>query len=365
MSIAIPSEPSKLRHRLLRHSMKTKFLHLASLALLLICGTAVAEDDQVYLKRGAAVAGTVEKATPTQVTVETRGEIQEVNVNEIRVITFGDEPTKLRQGRARAVGGKYDVAFTDLQSVNANELERPLVRSDLQFYLAFCEGKIALSSGGDKAAATKSMLDFVRGASSSFHFFDAAQLLGDLAVSQGDYSAAVRYYSTIASRAPWPEYKMRATLSEARALVAQGAFDDAQAKFESVTSQSSDAPETKQQKLLAEIGRGRCLAETDSPENAIQVIETVIAENDATDSELFGRAYNALGDCLQQAGKPKDALMAYLHVDVLFYADPEIHAESLYHLGKLWETAKKPDRAATARNLLQQRYGGSVWAKKQ
>ena len=365
MSTVNPTRFSILRHRPLNRFMKMTFSKLCCLAVLLVCGTAIAEDDQVYLKRGAAVAGTVEKATPTQVTVETRGKSQGVNVNEIRLITFGDEPTELRQGRARAVGGKYDLALTDLQSVNADELERPLIKGDLQFYLAFCQAKIALSTGGDKAAATKSMLDFVRGASNSFHFFDAAYVLGDLAVAQGDYGGAVRYYSAIASKAPWPEYKMRASLSEARALVAQGAFDDAQAKFESVASQSSDAPETKQQKLLAEIGRGRCLAETDSPENGIQVIETVIAENDATDAELFGRAYNALGDCLQRAGKPKDALMAYLHVDVLFYADPEIHAESLYHLSKLWETAKKPDRAATARNLLQQRYGGRVWAKKQ
>ena len=82
-----------------------------------------------------------------------------------------------------------------------------------------------------------------------------------------------------------------------------------------------------------------------------------------TDAELFGRAYNAHGDCLQKAGKPKEALMSYLHVDVLFYSDPDIHAESLYHLSRLWEETKKPDRAATTQNLLQQRYSGSVWAR--
>jgi tetratricopeptide (TPR) repeat protein len=286
-------------------------------------------------------------------------------VNEIRLITFGDEPTELRQGRARAEGGKFEAALADLQAVNAADIERPIVLSDLQFYLALCEGKISLTSGGDKAEATKSMLAFVRGASNSFHFFAAAQLLGDLAVGQGDYAGAVRYYSTIASKAPWPEYQMLGSLSEARALVAQGSFDDALEKFDAVLAQKSDTPEAKRQKLMAQVGRGRCLAETASPEEAIQLLETVIAENDASDSEVFGRAYNALGDCLQSAGKPKEALMAYLHVDVLFYAEPEIHAESLYHLSKLWEAVKKPNRAASAKNLLEQRYGGSVWAKMQ
>ena len=54
-----------------------------------------------------------------------------------------------------------------------------------------------------------------------------------------------------------------------------------------------------------------------------------------------------------------------MHVDVLFYSDPEIHAESLYHLSNLWASIKKPDRAAASRNLLQQRYSGSIWAKRE
>jgi hypothetical protein len=56
--------------------------------------------------------------------------------------------------------------------------------------------------------------------------------------------------------------------------------------------------------------------------------------------------------------------MAYLHVDVLFYADPEIHAESLYHLTRLWADIKNNDRSVAARKLLDERYSGSIWASK-
>ena len=334
------------------------------LSAVLACANVLAEDDQIYMKRGSGINGTIIGTTNTQVGIEVNGKNQAVNVNEIRLVAFGDEPQELRQGRARAESGKYDSALSDLSRVNAAGIERDVVKRDLQFYLALCEGKIALSIGGDKSKASSAMLNFVKAAPKSHHFFAAARMLGDLAVGQGDYDNAVKFYGTIASKAPWTEYKMSASLAEARALVAQSKFAEAQKKFNGVAKQPSDTPESKRQVLMAQVGHARCLAETASAEEGLSVIEKIIAENEPLDAELFGRVYNAQGDCLQKAGKPKDALIAYLHVDVLFYSEPEIHAESLFHLSKLWEVAKKPDRAAAAKTLLERRYSGSTWAKK-
>jgi tetratricopeptide (TPR) repeat protein len=326
---------------------------------------AIAEDDQVYLQKGSGIRGKVIGSTNTQIGIEVKGKNQTLSANEVRLITFGDEPQELRQGRARAIAGKYDTALAELKRVNPAAVEREVVKRDLQFYLALCEGRLALSTGGDKAKATSSMMAFVKAAPKSNHFFDAARLLGDLAVGQGDYANAVKFYGAIASKAPWPDYKMSASLAEAQALVAKGDFPAAEKKFGLVAGAKTDTAESKRQVLLAKIGKARCMAETGSADEAIKMIETVIAENEPVDSELFGRAYNAHGDCLQKAGKAKEALMSYLHVDVLFYSQPEIHAEALYHLSKLWATAKKPDRAAAAKTLLQSRYSGSMWSQKE
>jgi hypothetical protein len=72
-----------------------------------------------------------------------------------------------------------------------------------------------------------------------------------------------------------------------------------------------------------------------------------------------------MGQCYLKSNKPKDALLAYLHTDILFYGDPESHAEALYYLDKLWQQVDRPERALQARKLLQQRYRGSVWANKE
>jgi tetratricopeptide (TPR) repeat protein len=338
-------------------------MNVACLVVSLITTFAFAEDDQVYLRRGAGIGGIVKDTTTTQLTVESEGKTQTIDVNQIRLVNFGDEPSELRQGRARAAAGKYEDALNSLTRIAANSIEREIVKRDLQFYLALCEGKIALSKGGDKGKAKEAMMAFVRAVPKSHHFFEAAQVLGDLSVGQGDFAEAVKFYSAISAKAPWPEYKLSATMAEARALIAQDNFAAAQAKFELVGQDTSDAPDAKRQRLLAEVGRARCLAETGSAPAGIQLLEQIIADHEPTDDELFGRAYNALGDCLQKAGQSKEALMAYLHVDVLFYSDPEIHAECLYHLSKLWETANKPDRAASSRAILDSRYSGSRWAK--
>jgi tetratricopeptide (TPR) repeat protein len=324
-----------------------------------------AQKDQVYTRSGSTLSGTVTATTPIQITIDVQGNPRTVQVNDIRRVMFAEDPAELNIGRGRVLAGKLDAGLQELKKLNPAQIEREIVRRDLQFYRAYCEGRLALTAGGSKKQASESMLAFVRANPNSFHFFEAAELLGDLAVSSEDHASAIRYYAAIAGKAPFPEFRMRALISQARALLAQQDFSKAEETFASVLTIDSDTAESKRQKRLATVGKARCLAETGSPREGVKIIEQIIADNDASDGVLFGRAYNALGDCLRKLGKTKDALMAYLHVDVLFYSAPEVHAESLYHLSKLWSEIGKSDRAVAARNLLDQRYPGSVWSRKE
>ena len=81
--------------------------------------------------------------------------------------------------------------------------------------------------------------------------------------------------------------------------------------------------------------------------------------------KVMAQAYNAQGVCFLASDRPQDALIAYLHTSELFYQDPDTHAEALYQLSKLWDVVKKSGEANRARGLLRERYGDSVWAKKQ
>lgn len=336
-------------------------------ACLLISGrsTVTAQTvDQIQMTTGSRLEGKIVAATPTEVTIEVRGTKRPVKVNEVKSITFAGEPPELKNGRARILAGKYAAGLGDLKKLNPGQVQGALIKRDLQFYLALAAAKQTLSVGGDKAAAAQSMMAFVRAAPTSHHFFEAAETLGDLALAQGDSAGAVKFYGAIASKAPWPDYKMRASMLSAEALITKGDFAAAQKSYETVIASQTDTKPARRQKLFARVGRGRCLAETESPQSGLKLIEDVIIENDPADQELFGRAYNAQGYCYLKAGQSKAALMAFLHVDVLFYSEPEIHAEALHHLIELWAVTQNSDRSVAARKLLDQRYGGSLWAQK-
>ncbi|MFV1963932.1 MAG: tol-pal system YbgF family protein [Pirellulaceae bacterium] len=320
--------------------------------------------DQIYPHRGSPTTGVIMETSTTEVTVDVRGTQRKIPVNEIKRIAFSDDTPELRRAREDILAGQLANGLGQLKKIDASSIRRDLVSADLQYYVAYCQGKLALSGGGDKAAATEAMFGFVRQFPQTYHFFEAAQLLGDLAAAQQDYDRAVYFYKAIGTKAPWPDYKMLAAVLEARALAAQEKFPEAKSKYEGVMAMSVDTPEATRQKLLAQVGQVVCMAETGQHEEGVKVLEEIIAKNDPQNGELFGRAYNALGRCHLKAQRAKDALLAYLHVDVLFYGTPEVHAEALYYLGKLWNDLNHSERAVNARNMLLERYSGSVWAKR-
>jgi tetratricopeptide (TPR) repeat protein len=319
--------------------------------------------DSVFTTKGGAPSkGTVTEAmTRDEVTLDMAGVPRKFPANEISRITYGDEPNELTNARNSVVAKNYNAAIEELRKLTPDVLGRAHMKQDADFYRALCEIKLAMTEGGDKAKADAAMKAFLVGSPNSYHYYEAAELVGDLALSMGKYEDAVRAYSAIATRAPFEDYQMRANNSAARALVANKNFAEALTKFQAVLDAGLGTPEATQQKMFATIGKAQCLGETGKPDEGIKMLEDIIQKNDPADAKLFARTYNALGACHMKAGRPKDAVQAYLHTDVLFYSDGEAHAEALYWLNKLWTDLNRGDRAITSRNTLRERYAGSLW----
>jgi len=324
---------------------------------------AFAQLDKIFGAKGVPTSGTITAIAPDKVTIDIGGATRDMAVNEITRLIYGDEPPELTKAREGVIQGQVEAALNDLKPLKADEIARDFVRQDVEYYRAYCMGKIALAGAGNPKAADEALFAFVRANRNSYHVYEATEMLGNLALSQGGFEDAAKRFAFL-GKAPWPDYRLRGNVNEARALTLQQKFPEALQKYQAIIDSQDNTPEVNRQKAFAQVGKAVCLSETGKQDEAMQILDGIIKDGDPKDSALFARVYNALGACHLKADRPKDALLAFLHVDLLFSADGEAHAEALYQLSKLWQTVNKADRAVAARNLLKERYAGSSWAQK-
>ena len=147
-----------------------KWLFLVCSVLAASLGSAAnAQFDQVYGFRGSPTNGIIaDTSTPIEIVIEVSGSQRKIAVNEVRRVTLADDPPELRRGRDNILTGQIEAGYDDLRKVNPADIKRALTKADLQYYLAYCQGKLALTGGGDKGAAASAMLAFVGANSQSF-----------------------------------------------------------------------------------------------------------------------------------------------------------------------------------------------------
>jgi tetratricopeptide (TPR) repeat protein len=323
-----------------------------------------AQTDRVRLIAGGNEAGQIESTTNTIVQVRQDNRRTPVPVNEILTVHFAQEPIELTQARSAIRSGDYQGAVESLAKVNLADIRRDAIREDYQFQLALANARIALGSGDQNALqkAGSEMHEFQRKNPDSFHHFAAVEVMGEMLAAVGRYSDAQKEFARLAG-APWPDYKMRALVLEGRALAAQGMHEEAVRRFDEALAIDTTAPGADAQRLAARLGKAESQAEAGQAEGAIAAVEQVIAEAAPESIDLQARAHNVLGRCHLKSGSPKEALYAFLYVDVLCSSAGDAHAEALYQLIPLFRAVGRDEDARQAQERLLERYPQSTWAK--
>jgi len=324
---------------------------------------AAATTDRVKLARGNE-SGEVSEMSPLEVTLNRGGSVgKKIPVNQIKSIQFDGEPPELAQARVNLANGAYAKAQQLLEKIDAAQVKRDAIKQDLEFYQAYVAARLALSGEGEIIDAGRRLNTFVRSYPNNYHYLEASEIMGDLLMASGRFEPAQKQYAELA-KAPWPDYKIRAAVSTGRALQAQNKHTEAVGQFDAALAIGDDGiADAQAQKQAATLGKAVSLAETGKIDEAVTIMEKIIESSDPNQKDLSARAYNALGSCYEKGKRNKDALLAFLHVDVLYNTVPDAHAEALSHLVTLWKSVGQDERSREAREQLQQRYAGSRWAK--
>jgi tetratricopeptide (TPR) repeat protein len=337
---------------------------ILTLALVGMTGGATFAFDTIQTTK-SSVSGTVIGMDATKVEFRRLNNalVKQIPANQIKVISFDSDPPEMVVAKKHVLAGRYAEALAMIERIKT-EPTRAESLQDLAFYKGLCTAKLALGGTMQIAEAGRLMKAFADANPKSFHYFEATETVGDLLMAVGQYAMAADYYAKLEA-APWPECRMRAGVAVGHVLLAQGKNAEALAAFDKVIAVKEEGDAAQTQRTAATLGKAAALVALKRPAEAAKLAEDFLRQKvDVENVPLMAKAYNVLGDADLQAGHTKEALMAFLHVDVLYSAASDAHAEALAHLIDLWEQVHQIERSNLARKALESQYPESPWAKK-
>ena len=335
---------------------------------LLCCSAAALYADSVILSSAddpyngeadTTQSGTIAKITRDELTLKDKAGLDVVlPTNRVIETHFNDEPVNLQVARSAIDAAQYEDALRKLADIPKAEAETApeFVKQDIDFYRAQASGLLALSGHPEmtlrKAGAR--LNDFVRNNADSWHYYEANRLLGRILIAMEDTENAESFYKNL-QKAPWPDVKVEGSIALANLLLDSGNVDDAEKAYNEVLG-ADDAPGVERQKDYARIGLAKLASFRKEYDSSKALFQEVIDKSDPDDVNLQATLYNAMGEAAERAGDPKGAIVAFLHVDLLYSTASAEHISALRHLAKLWKQQLRDDRAAEALSILRERY---------
>jgi tetratricopeptide (TPR) repeat protein len=327
------------------------------LSLTWSAGNAWAQLDRVYDNDGGNVGGTITLTSKDGVQLKKGGSVQNFLSSDILKIMYEGDPEALTKAREFALDGQWQQALAELKNVNFAQIKRPVIKAEYGFFLVLCQSKFALAGKGNKKEAAAATLKFLTTYRDSWHFYEATKVLGDLALALNDHANALKYYGALA-QSPSTDTKIDSVYLTGLVHLNKGDAEAAKSNFDKVIGLQPQTPMAVRLQTLSKAGKAVALARDGQGAEGLKMVGELIAQLSPTDTEMAARIYNAQGASYEASGDKEGAVMAYLHTHLMFATQPDAHAEALKKLTELWPQIGKPERAAQARQELQERYPG-------
>lgn len=343
-----------------------QFSAFIAVTAIIVSATAADAFDEVSRRSDKSVRGSITDVKRDGVTVKpAAGASVTIPANDIGDIRWDDEPLSLSGARVAAKNGNTDRALEEL----GKSATDPKAKGDIKAEIEFLTAHLIAQAGLDQSDTTRlddaaTKLDaFVSAHGTNARYFDAVFMLGRVQLARQDFAAAEGAFQQLA-QAPWSDYKMAAQNANAKLALKKGDLTSALSSFEAVLAQNASSPAEISRRNEALLGKATVTLQQGNAQQALDTINQAIQAADPEDSAVQAEAFVRKGDSLRLLGKTKEAILAYLHVPVLFEKEASLNAEALFHLSSLWATAGQPERGLAARQELTENYPNTEWAKK-
>lgn len=275
-------------------------------------------------------------------------------------LQFDDEPMTLATARVESQVGNYEAALDIINAID-EELKDELIATELEWARCSATMSLALADSVDGSKkledAIKIMKIFVEKATEHYRFYEANALLGDALIRTKEFNDAKKYYQTLAD-ASSAAMRARGEVGLAQVAFDEKNLDEARELFAKVaeSKELDSVLDGLNARVNARIGLARVLTAQGDTTEALKTLDALLAETPNSATRQQAIVYNALGDVYVAANKPREAIVAYLHVDLLYPAARGERVKALRALAPLWEQVGRRDRAAETRTILLERF---------
>jgi tetratricopeptide (TPR) repeat protein len=346
-----------------RHGAYQALLRLGAVVLLVFAGRSVGADD-VNLVPGAKfeqaiggrVRGQVQSESASDVVVQLGASTIKVPTELISSIRYDGQSATYALGEARESAGQLAEAAEMFKKAAAESTGKPYPLQAALFREAEVLTDLAAVEPDRIKDAKDRLTKFVKQYPGSRHTLGARACMARIQLASGDFPAA---QTAIADLARMPKGAERAAVLRTKLLAKQNKHKDAIEELDKLIASSAKGSERLR---AAQLAKAESLAALKEFTKAEVLLREVIKATPPEDAAGQAPAYNTLGDCLRAANRPKDALLAYLHTDMLYSKDKEEHPRALRQISTLFRQLKLDGRADEFEQRLKTEYPHSRWA---
>ncbi len=335
----------------------------AGLSLILLAVPTVALADTIYVVPdtkvknviGGAVRGSIQGETTDAIQVRVGTTLVNVPTADVASVTYDGQPASFGLAETRENAGQLAEAAEQYKKAAADAANRPFLAQAAQFGQARVVAELAFSDASRRAEAVSLLTAFTRKYPNSRHTVAALEVQAKLQLQAGSVAELEQTLSQIAAT---PRGADRAAVLRVKIFTRQGEHEKALAALEPLITSAPEGSVKKRDALLA---KAESLVAVKKYTEAETTLRGVIKAAGAEDAATQAVAYNTLGDCLRAANKPKDALYAYLHTDLLYSKDKEQHQKALARLSQVWKDLNNAERSVETMERLKQEYPKSQY----
>ncbi|MDO5580735.1 MAG: hypothetical protein Q4G69_06340 [Planctomycetia bacterium] len=286
----------------------------------------------------------------------------------ITAIQYDSEPTELTTARLLIQTSLYREALEKLTELDADTLAKSSanIQQEAVYLRLLAKGNSLLinSTLSDRKSESlktgREIAAFLDSAPRNVHCYELADLGGRIfLLAESPEEARLSFDRMIKAGAP--EVRFAGLLQIGEILLRAGEIENAQRCFNEVLCwDKTSSEQVEEQKLFAKIGNAEALALKKSEKDSIDLFHDLIRTTNSSNVELWARMYNGLGTALLHQQRNREALLAFLHVDLLYSQAKGEHVRALRSLYHLWNRQKRTDRANEVLKTLEQKYEISI-----